>query len=331
MKITFVQDNQSLRLTSNNKPVQFGDNIPVEITVDNEYASATEIVLLTQAYKSLPARCTLTLSGRTASGTISRVQLMQSGTVNFVMSGKIDDMVLPTAAAKIDVLPSIDPQAAELAQNPATIKDVVEEVVGGVALTRSGYDSTNDLGKIAVVNTDGDLAVRRVHLLIDDDTDGGSLVLRGAVGQIIADIALSELKEAIVGKNEHEAIGNSYWSGYKYPDGRAVLKWNLDVQNKTLNSSNGAYVTDKLFNSSYRKYPDIFIEKPEFRAVYVPSPNRVHVSAYATLQRGNSEQASGSGGVYYYQTPPDVYIACNDNTNTTLLGELRMVAEGRWK
>lgn len=331
MKITFVQDNQSLRLTSNDRPVQFGDNIPVEITVDNEYAGATEIVLLTQAYKSLPVRCTLALSGRTASGTISRAQLMQSGTVNFVMSGKIDDMVLPTAAAKIDVLPSIDPQGTGLAQNPATIKDVVAEVVSKVALSVSGYDGTSDLGKIAVVDKNGNLAVRGVHLLIDEDTDGGALVLRGAVGQIIAEITLSELKEAVVGNNEPEAIGNSYWSGYKYPDGRAVLKWNLDVQNKALNSSNGAYVTDKLFNSSYRKYPDVFVEKPEFRAVYVPSPNRVHASAYTTLQRGNSEQASGSGGVYYYQTPPDVYIACNDNTNTTLLGELCMVAEGRWK
>ena len=103
------------------------------------------------------------------------------------------------------------------------------------------------------------------------------------------------------------------------------------MQNKALNSSNGVYVTNKLFDSTYRKYPDIFVEKPEFRATYVPSPNRVHVSAYATFQRGNSETSSGSGDKYFYKNPPDVYIVCGDNVSTTLLGELYMVAEGRWK
>ena len=49
MKIEFTQEGQSLRLTSDSKPVQFGDNIPVAIVVDTEYSSATEIVLLTQA------------------------------------------------------------------------------------------------------------------------------------------------------------------------------------------------------------------------------------------------------------------------------------------
>ena len=111
MKIEFTQEGQSLRLTSDSKPVQFGDNIPVAIAVDTEYSSATEIVLLTQAYKSLPARCVLTLSGNTASGTMSRAQLTECGTVNFVLAGKINDMILPTAAAKIDVLPSVDPQS----------------------------------------------------------------------------------------------------------------------------------------------------------------------------------------------------------------------------
>ncbi len=326
MKITFVQDNQSLRLTSNDRPVQFGDNIPVEITVDNEYAGATEIVLLTQAYKSLPVRCTLALSGRTASGTISRAQLMQSGTVNFVMSGKIDDMVLPTAAAKIDVLPSIDPQGTGLAQNPATIKDVVAEVVSKVALSVSGYDGTSDLGKIAVVDKNGNLAVRGVHLLVDDDTDNGSLVLRGAVGQIIASIELSELREAI-GSEEPEKVSNSYWSGYKYPDGRAVLKWTLELQNKALSSNNGVYVTDKLFNSLYRKFPSVFIERPDFRATYIPSANRVYIGAYATYQNGNSGQTTDN----YYETPPDVYLVCAHNTSQTLSGSLYMIAEGRWK
>lgn len=42
MKIEFTQEGQSLRLTSDSKPVQFGDNIPVAIAVDTEYSSFTD-------------------------------------------------------------------------------------------------------------------------------------------------------------------------------------------------------------------------------------------------------------------------------------------------
>lgn len=327
--ISFVLEGQTLRLSSD-APVQYSDEIAVEINLDADYAQATDVALITQpeARNAKPARSVLTISGRIAQGTIKRRQLMQDGTVLFVLAGKIGDAVLPTAACYVQVQRSADPQAESYADDPETIVDVINKVVaenGG--LPSAGYDGTNDLGKIAVVNKDGNLAVRSVHLLVDD-TDGGSLVLRGAVGQVIASIAIEELADAVLMPVE---VKNDYWSGYKYPDGRAVLKWTLDVQNKALNSSNGVYVTNKLFDSTYRKYPDIFVEKPEFRATYVPSPNRVHVGAYATFQRGNSETSSGSGDKYFYKNPPDVYIVCGDNVSTTLLGELYMVAEGRWK
>lgn len=327
--ISFVLEGQTLRLSSD-APVQYSDEIAVEINLDADYAQATDVALITQpeARNAKPARSVLTISGRIAQGTIKRRQLMQDGTVLFVLAGKIGDAVLPTAACYVQVQRSADPQAESYADDPETIVDVINKVVaenGG--LPSAGYDGTNDLGKIAVVNKDGNLAVRSVHLLVDD-TDGGSLVLRGAVGQVIASIAIEELADAVLMPVE---VKNDYWSGYKYPDGRAVLKWTLNVQNEALNSSNGVYVTNKLFDSTYRKYPDIFVEKPEFRATYVPSPNRVHVGAYATFQRGNSETSSGSGDKYFYKNPPDVYIVCGDNVNTTLLGELYMVAEGRWK
>lgn len=327
--ISFVLEGQTLRLSSD-PPVQYSDEIAVEINLDADYAQATDVALITQpeARNAKPARSVLTINGRIAQGTIKRRQLMQDGTVLFVLAGKIGDAVLPTAACYVQVQRSTDPQAESYADDPETIVDVINKVVaenGG--LPSAGYDGTKDLGKIAVVNKDGNLAVRSVHLLVDD-ANGGALVLRGAVGQVIASITVEELANAILAPVE---VKNSYWTGYKYPDGRAVLKWRLDVQNGSLNSSNGVYITNKLFNSSYRKYPDIFIEKPEFRAVYVPSPDQVHVSAYATFQRGNSETSSGSGGKYFYQNPPDVYLVCMDNTNTTLLGELYMVAEGRWK
>ena len=221
MKIEFTQEGQSLRLTSDSKPVQFGDNIPVAIAVDTEYSSATEIVLLTQAYKSLPARCVLTLSGNTASGTISRAQLTECGTVNFVLAGKINDMILPTAAAKIDVLPSVDPQSAEFVQNPASIKDIIAETVGDYLnsdqnlvesvnsavytylaehpddrVAVSGYGS-KDAGKIPVVNTSGNLTVRNVHMLLEQADGEDALVLRGAVNQIVASVAIADLKNAL--------------------------------------------------------------------------------------------------------------------------------------
>lgn len=327
--ISFVLEGQTLRLSSD-APVQYSDKIAVEINLDADYAQATDVALITQpeGRNAKPARSVLTISGRIAQGTIKRRQLMQDGTVLFVLAGKIGDAVLPTAACYVQVQRSADPQAESYVDDPETIVDVINKIVaenGGLPST--GYDGTNDLGKIAVVNKDGNLAVRSVHLLVDD-ANGGSLVLRGAVGQVIASIAIEELADAVLMPVE---VKNSYWSGYKYPDGRAILKWRLDVQNKALNSNNGVYITNKLFNSSYRKYPDIFIEKPEFRAVYVPSPDRVHVGAYATIQRGSSETSSGSGGKYFYQNPPDVYLVCMNNTNTTLLGELYMVAEGRWK
>lgn len=327
--ISFVLEGQTLRLSSD-APVQYSDEIAVEINLDADYAQATDVALITQpeARNAKPARSVLTISGRIAQGTIKRRQLMQDGTVLFVLAGKIGDAVLPTAACYVQVQRSADPQAESYADDPETIVDVINKVVtanGG--LPSAGYDGANDIGKIAVVNKDGNLAVRSVHLLVDD-TDGGALVLRGAVGQVIASIATEELADAVLAPVE---VKNSYWSGYKYADGRAILKWRLDVQNRALNSNNGVYITDKLFNSSYRKYPDIFIEKPEFRAVYVPSPDRVHVGAYATIQRGSSETSSGSGGKYFYQNPPDVYLVCMNNINTTLLGELYMVAEGRWK
>lgn len=327
--ISFVLEGQTLRLSSD-APVQYSDEIAVEINLDADYAQATDVALITQpeARNAKPARSVLTISGRIAQGTIKRRQLMQDGTVLFVLAGKIGDAVLPTAACYVQVQRSADPQAESYADDPETIVDVINKVVtanGG--LPSAGYDGANDIGKIAVVNKDGNLAVRSVHLLVDD-TDGGALVLRGAVGQVIASIATEELADAVLAPVE---VKNSYWSGYKYADGRAILKWRLDVQNRALNSNNGVYITDKLFNSSYRKYPDIFIEKPEFRAVYVPSPDRIHVGAYATIQRGSSETSSGSGGKYFYQNPPDVYLVCMNNINTTLLGELYMVAEGRWK
>ena len=97
-------------------------------------------------------------------------------------------------ALTLQALRDMDAQLSELINANS---DSIANIVSGKPLSSAGYNGTSDLGKIPVVNGDGNLAVRRVHFLIDDEEDGGSLVLRGAVGQVIASIELSELKEAI--------------------------------------------------------------------------------------------------------------------------------------
>ena len=223
MKIEFTQEGQTLRLTSDSAPVQYADALPVQITVDADYASATELCLMTQPHKSLPSRTVLTLSNRTAAGKISRTALMQSGLVDFVLSGKIGDTILPTASCRVYVLPSVDPQSAQLAQDPETVTSIVDASVAkyltehpattgatekeaaqiaantaalDTKLSTDGY-STGDLAKIPVVDKNGNLTVRNVHMLLEQADGEDALVLRGAVNQIVASVAIADLKNAL--------------------------------------------------------------------------------------------------------------------------------------
>ena len=223
MKIEFTQEGQTLRLTSDSAPVQYADALPVQITVDADYASATELCLMTQPHKYLPSRTVLTLSKRTAAGKISRTALMQSGLVDFVLSGKIGDTILPTASCRVYVLPSVDPQSAQLAQDPETVTSIVDASVAkyltehpamtgatekeaaqiaantaalDTKLSTDGY-STGDLAKIPVVDKNGNLTVRNVHMLLEQADGEDALVLRGAVNQIVASVAIADLKNAL--------------------------------------------------------------------------------------------------------------------------------------
>lgn len=221
--IEFAQEGQALRLTSDSAPVQYADALPVQITVDADYASATELCLMTQPHKYLPSRTVLTLSNRTAAGKISRTALMQSGLVDFVLSGKIGDTILPTASCRVYVLPSVDPQSAQLAQDPETVTSIVDASVAkyltehpamtgatekeaaqiaantaalDTKLSTDGY-STGDLAKIPVVDKNGNLTVRNVHMLLEQADGEDALVLRGAVNQIVASVAIADLKNAL--------------------------------------------------------------------------------------------------------------------------------------
>lgn len=178
---------------------------------------------MTRPNKGAPSRTVLTLSNRTAAGKISRTALMQSGLVDFVLSGKIGDTILPTASCRVYVLPSVDPQSAQLAQDPETVTSIVDASVAkyltehpattgatekeaaqiaantaalDTKLSTDGY-STGDLAKIPVVDKNGNLTVRNVHMLLEQADGEDALVLRGAVNQIVASVAIADLKNAL--------------------------------------------------------------------------------------------------------------------------------------
>ncbi len=128
--ISFAQEGQTLRLYSD-APVQYSDEIAVEINLDTDYVQATDVVLITQpeGRHAKPARSTLTISGQVAQGTIKRRQLMQDGTTLFVLAGKIGDAILPTAACYVQVQRSVDPQAESYVDDPETLVDVISKSV----------------------------------------------------------------------------------------------------------------------------------------------------------------------------------------------------------
>lgn len=320
--------------------VQFTRGEPVSVTLsDTTFCANSDIANPDYAYAlvwenaSLKNTAVSTLkynaSNSTCTGTIGRAATMCAGLtyVAFVAIDVNANITIGTLAATVDVRRSVDAEGG-VAEDATSILDAINDAVDKKTLKSVGYDGNKDLGKIAVVNKDGDLAVRSVHLLIDDNTDGESLVLRGAVGQEIASITINELQEALgTGSAEPEIIKNSYWSGYKYPDGHAVLRGTYTVNNLSVTKNTGMYVTSKLFNASYRKYPALFIEKPELRATYIPDTSRVHMGVYASYQAGNSDTVTDGT----YQTPPDIYLACGDTGSQTLKGTLNMAVEGRWK
>lgn len=327
--ITFEQDGQTLKLSSA-APVQYSDEIAVEINLDTDYAQATDVVLITQpeGRHAKPARSTLTISGQVAQGTIKRRQLMQDGTTLFVLAGKIGDAILPTAACYVQVQRSADPQAESYVDDPETLVDVISKAVaenGG--LPSAGYDGTSDLGKIPVVNKDGSLTVKTVHLLIASTQDGGpwSLCLRGAAGQYIASIPIEELAEETCAPTK---IENSYWSGYKYADGRMVLYKSVEITNKSLRKDDvsGVYKTLDIL-SQYYTYPANFVDAPIVSCRYTPASDRLHIGIYGS-QDDNRAAAEDDGT---YKTPPYFYLCSPVSSSQTLSGVADLVVEGRWK
>lgn len=144
MTITLKQTGQKLELTSN-APVQYSDNVPVQISLDSEYSDADEIALLTQTpLRGNPARTALTRSGSTATGAIPRAMLLHAGQTQFVLAGKTGSAYIPTAECMVDVQRSVDPQAQSYAQAPTSVIDLITAATADYLQTDAGRQMLAD-------------------------------------------------------------------------------------------------------------------------------------------------------------------------------------------
>lgn len=171
MTITLKQTGQKLELTSN-APVQYSDNVPVQISLDSEYSNATEIVLLTQTpLRGNPARTVLTRSSSTATGAIPRAMLLHAGQTRFVLAGKTGNTYLPTAACMVDVQRSVDPQAQIYAQAPTSVIDLITAATADYLQTDAGRQMLAD--KLTALATDKGFVI---PVLSDSVTSASSTV-----------------------------------------------------------------------------------------------------------------------------------------------------------
>lgn len=186
----------------------------------------------------------------------------------------------------------------------------------------AGY--TDAVGEIPVVNAAGNLKVRPVEFAIDNNDN---FVLRGTESQVIASIPKSQLGGA-GGSSEPERVSNSYWSGYKYADGRMVLYKSVNIKNKSLvtDSVSKIGVTNNIL-SKYYTYPVAFVDVPLISCRYVPDPDTLHLGIYG-CQNDNAATAESDGT---YKTPPAYYLCGNSGTSQTLSGVANLIVEGRWK
>lgn len=203
-----------------------------------------------------------------------------------------------------------------------TAVDALKQQVNN-KLDAAGY--TDHLAEIPVVNAAGNLKVRPVEFAIDNNDN---FVLRGTESQVIATIPKSQLGGGTGGSSEPEAISNSYWSGYKYADGRMILYKSVKINNKSLvaDSVSKIGVTSNIL-SKYYTYPVAFVDVPLISCRYVPDSDRLHLGIYG-CQNDNTATAESDGT---YKTPPAYYLCGNSDTSSSLSGVANLIVEGRWK
>lgn len=242
------------------------------------------------------------------------------GAVGYDSTGKVVRTTNMQYACTIEQGASVE-ELTDGAQTSVTALDALKEQVSS-KMDATGY--TDATGEIPVVNATGNLKVRPVEFAIDSNDN---FVLRGTESQVIASIPKNQLC-GTGGSSEPEAVSNSYWSGYKYADGRMVLYKSVQIKNKSLiaDSVSKVGVTSNIL-SKYYTYPVAFVDVPLISCRYVPNSDTLHLGIYG-CQNDNAATAESDGT---YKTPPAYYLCGSSSTNTTLSGEANLIVEGRWK
>ena len=235
MVVKFTQVGTNLILENKESLVQFSKNTPVKVKLsDNVFTKNSDITSPTYAYclnwqdrykrqiVQTPLAYNSDVDVYVGKVGLAATQIYGLSYVSLSATDAAKEITLTTSAAEIYIPRSVDPELAQvstpetvgglvedavakyLTEHPATTgateKEAAQIAANTAALnTKLSTDySTTDLAKIPVVGKDGNLTVRRVNLLDDDDADGNrALVLRGAVGQILASITQAELKDLL--------------------------------------------------------------------------------------------------------------------------------------
>ena len=231
MVVKFTQVGTNLILKNKESLVQFSKNTPVKVKLsDNVFTKNLDITSPTYVYclnwqdrykrQVVQTPLTYNSDGDMYVGKVgpAATQIYGLSYVSLSATDTNNDVTLTTSAAEIYIPRSVDPELAQV-NTPETVGGLVEDAVAkyltehpattgatekeaaqiaantaalDTKLSTDGY-GTGDLAKIPVVDKSGNLAVRSVHLLVE----GGALVLRGAVGQILASITQDELKDLL--------------------------------------------------------------------------------------------------------------------------------------
>ena len=231
MVVKFTQVGTNLILKNKESLVQFSKNTPVKVKLsDNVFTKNSDITSPTYVYclnwqdrykrQVVQTPLTYNSDGDMYVGKVgpAATQIYGLSYVSLSATDTNNDVTLTTSAAEIYIPRSVDPELAQV-NTPETVGGLVEDAVAkyltehpattgatekeaaqiaantaalDTKLSTDGY-STGDLAKIPVVDKSGNLAVRSVHLL----AEGGALVLRGAVGQILASITKDKLKDLL--------------------------------------------------------------------------------------------------------------------------------------
>lgn len=246
------------------------------------------------------------------------------GAVGYDSTGAIVRTTNMQYACKIEQGAGVE-ELTDGANMSLTAAETLRRQIAG-KMDAAGY--TDAVGEIPVVNAAGNLKVRPVEFAIDSNDN---FVLRGTESQVIASIPKSQLGGA-GGSAEPEKVQNSYWSGYKYADGRMTLK---SVKKSSFlygwitNKVTGVTVSSSTI-AEKEVFPVGFIEPPVISLMHTAgSTDYTGIYLYTDYARCTADASDNT-----YKLPPEpkfCYTPGADATGGMNNGTFYLVAEGRWK